>query len=145
MSHTVFWCAGDVARRQALDLVDGRSIGVDRVECGPPDLIKARAQIQRVITVRSPATWRHHTRRSRGAWTTDHDQRHVRINKELWRSRFNAPKRIVTVGSRSDEPFLMRFKRISSDQSGASKENLMATTYSYRFELMRLISAVDAD
>ena len=36
-------------------------------------------------------------------------------------------------------------KRISSDQSGASKEDLTATTYSYRFELMRLISAVDAD
>ena len=36
-----------------------------------------------IITMRLPATWRHQTRRSRGARTTDHDQDHVWIKSGL--------------------------------------------------------------
>ena len=36
------YLAGDVARRQALDLADGQSTGVDRVEHGPLIAIRTR-------------------------------------------------------------------------------------------------------
>ena len=55
-----------MARRWALDLVDGRSTGIDRVERGPQKINQTRASLRRVITVRFAATWQHHTRRSRG-------------------------------------------------------------------------------
>ena len=43
--------AGDVAGRPALDLVDGRSTGNDRVERGPRKINQTRAYLRRVITV----------------------------------------------------------------------------------------------
>ena len=37
------YLAGDVARRRVLDLADGRSTGVDRVERGPREINQTRA------------------------------------------------------------------------------------------------------
>ena len=81
-SHTVL-IAGDVARRGALDLADASISRADQMDARSTDKDQRTCLIRGVITVRSLATWWHRTRRSRGAWTTDHDQRHVRINKEL--------------------------------------------------------------
>ena len=62
LSSTCSFDAGDVARRRALDLADGRSTGVDRAERGPQEINQTRVYLRRVITVRSAATWQHHMR-----------------------------------------------------------------------------------
>ena len=54
----------------------------DRVDADYRSINHARASLRRVITVRFSATWQHHMRRSRGARTTDRDQRHVRFKMD---------------------------------------------------------------
>ena len=70
------YLSGDVAQGGASDRVIDRAVGVDHVDADH----RSRSEhvgFKFIITVRLPATWRHQTRRSRGARTTDHDQAHV--------------------------------------------------------------------
>ena len=81
--HTAFTVAGDVADGGASIERSAGNPRVDRVDADHRSSDRARVLINRVITVGSSATWRHHTRRSRGARTTDRDQRHARFKDGL--------------------------------------------------------------
>ena len=59
------------------------------------------------------ATWRHHTRRSRGAWTTRSRSTHVLIKGALKRLRFDRADRISAVQSRSKGRHQRRFINVN--------------------------------